>query len=168
MSEEWRPVPGHEAYEVSDRGRVRRVMPCGGATPGRILKAWQTLGYLYVGLWTANTQTRVAVHRLVATAFLPAPAAGCYQVAHRDGDRQNNVPANLYWATPTENAADRHSHGTDAVGENNPRAKLTEAEVVAIRGMRRLGSTQLQAAEAFGVCRQTVSDIERKRRWAHV
>jgi len=163
--EAWRPVPGWSEYEVSDVGRVRRIAGGKGAKKGRVLRPWVSVGYHYVGLWRSNKQKRVGVHVLVARAFLPPPIPGQTQVSHRDGVRLNNTPLNLRWATPIQNAADRWRHGTDAVGESNPMAKLTLEDVAAIKAMRARGFSQTAVAADFGVVRQTVSDIERGRRW---
>jgi len=47
------------------------------------------------------------IHRLVALAWLDNPE-GKSQVDHINGDRGHNHIVNLRWATPTENAANRH------------------------------------------------------------
>lgn len=165
-AEEWRPIPSWPEYEVSSIGRVRRVVAGQGAKAGRVLKPWISVGYQYVALWRANKQTRVAVHRLVALTFLPAPADDQTQVAHCDGDRLNNLPTNLRWASPTENAADRAEHGTGAAGEANPMALLSEDQAREIKA--RTSSADRDVAREFGVCRQTVSDIQAGRRWKHL
>lgn len=165
-AEEWRPIPSWPEYEVSSIGRVRRVAAGQGTKAGRVLTPWTSVGYQYVGLWRDNSRTSVAVHRLVALAFLPVPAEGQTQVAHCDGDSLNNVPANLRWASPTENASDRAEHGTGAAGEANPMARLSEDQAQAIKA--RTGSPDSVVAREFGVCRQTVSDIQSGRRWKHL
>lgn len=166
--EEWRAVPDWSEYEVSSHGRVRRVGCAHGATVGRVLKPWISVGYPFIALWRGNLETRVPVHRLVALAFLPSPAVGQYQVAHQNGVRTDNRPSNLRWATPTENASDRDAHGTGAKGERNPMARLTPESVIEIRVAATVGETQESIAKQFGVCRQTVSDIVNRRRWGHI
>lgn len=166
--EYWRMVPGFPEYQVSDQGRVKRVAGGGGATPGRILKPWATLGYQYVGLWSGGKQTRIGVHRLVAMAFLPPPKRGEYQVAHADGNRANNAPANLRWATAVDNAGDRDAHGTGAKGEENPRAKLTQAQVRELRRLFQSGHSCTLLAARFGICRQHAQAVALGQRWGHV
>lgn len=166
QTEEWRAIALWPEYQVSSFGQVRRSSVGQGARAGHELKPWISVGYRYVGLWRASKQTRIAVHRLVALAFLPAPEPGQNQVAHGDGDKLNNLPANLRWASPAENAADRNEHGTGAAGEANPMARLSEETARAIKSRR--GACQRDVAREFGVCRQTISDIQTGRRWAHL
>lgn len=73
--ERWFPVVGHEGfYKVSDHGRVKRIAPGKGATPGRVLAGGADKdGYVLVSLWANNKQTMCKVHRLVATAFIGPP-----------------------------------------------------------------------------------------------
>jgi hypothetical protein len=117
--ERWLPIAGYEGfYEVSDLGRVRSldrvVIERGGkARPmrGRILKPSRYLdGYLIVSLCNDRHHTR-AVHDLVARAFHGEPAPG-QQVCHFDGDKTNNLAANLRWDTQSANNLDAVRHGT--------------------------------------------------------
>lgn len=111
MPELWAPVEGYLGhYEVSNEGRVRsikRIEPL-------ILKVFLATGtgYPSVSLWIEGKGQRVAVHRLVALAFVPGWSPGL-QVRHMDGDRTNNNSNNLQWGTQAENEADKRLHGTN-------------------------------------------------------
>lgn len=97
--EEWRPVVGHDGYEVSSLGRVRSLdrytaHAHGAGTRrihGRILHptANGPYGYLSVQLPTG----RRYVHRLVAHAFL-GDVDGM-DVDHLDANPGNNMVTNL-------------------------------------------------------------------------
>jgi hypothetical protein len=63
---QWRPVPGHPAYEISERGRVRK------ADTGY---AVQIKGNA-VALWTDGVGVRCRVPALVAAAFAPCLPSG--------------------------------------------------------------------------------------------
>jgi hypothetical protein len=134
---EWRAIPGWPEYEVSECGEVRRVQGGLVARAGRTLKPWinKQTGYLQVGLWRNNRQSRMTVHRLVALAFLGAPPSPAHIVAHADGTRRNNHWTNLRWATQRENLSDTVLHGTDNRGARNGQAKIDEVCVKAIRRM---------------------------------
>lgn len=101
MELEWRPVVGYENYYlVSILGNVKPILRMG--TRGTILKAANKQGYKSVGLSVGNKRKHLAVHRLVAQAFIPNPDnKPC--VNHIDGTRDNNHASNLEWCTHQEN-----------------------------------------------------------------
>ena len=104
---EWKPVhtlPGYECcieYYVNDKGQIK-------STKGvieRILKQRiNKIGYAQVNLTQRIGRKRtvtVAVHTLVALAFLEQPLAnpgktkGCSRIKHIDGCKTNNAISNL-------------------------------------------------------------------------
>lgn len=164
--EEWRPFPGDRRYEVCSLGAVRN------ARTGRVLKPWLAgYGYWYVQLGANGMRT--SIHRLVALTFLGSPPTVLHEVAHNDGDRNNNTVANLRWATHAENVADTFRHGTARVpvfvGQNHPRATLTDSQVQEIR-RRHTGrrGVQIQLAREFGVSRYVIHHIFRGETWQHL
>ena len=118
MTEEWRPVVGFEGlYEVSSRGRVRsldrRVNTSSGTrlSRGQVLKGKRKNGYQEVSLGRNGSRNFRLVHRLVCEAFHGPAPEGKPWVLHRDGDKSNNTPGNLYWGDPKQNAQDMITHG---------------------------------------------------------
>ena len=98
--ERWRAVPGYDAYEVSDLGRVRRG-------PRVLRDQPHNGGYRHVQLWTDGKPRTGLLHVLVARAFIgPTPAD--HDVNHIDGDKSNNTLSNLEYATRSEN--NRHAY----------------------------------------------------------
>lgn len=102
-TENWVEVQGTDhLYEVSDRGRVRRV------GSGSCLKQHeQNRGYKQVIISVHGKTRLLLVHRLVAMAFLPNPD-NLPQVNHLDECKTNNDAANLEWCTAKQNIC----HGT--------------------------------------------------------
>ena len=98
MNEEiWKPVVGYEKwYEVSNKGRVRRI-------GGKILKQRPNQhGYPLTTICTDGKVRTIAVHRMVAMAFVPNPR-GVKCVNHIDENKANNNAENLEWVTHKEN-----------------------------------------------------------------
>lgn len=100
-TEVWRSVPGYaDCYQVSNLGRFRSSR--GIRQPSTI---WD--GYLRVTLEReTGKRTTVALHRLVAKAFVPNPE-NKPQVNHKNGDRCDCRAENLEWVTNSENQLHR-------------------------------------------------------------
>lgn len=83
-------------YEVSNKGTIKN------ANRDRVLKPWDNgNGYLYIKL--GRRTTNVAIHRLVAKAFIPNPD-NLKEVDHIDGNKYNNCVDNLRWVNRSDNA----------------------------------------------------------------
>jgi len=119
--EYWKSIPGYEGfYEVSDHGHVRSVwrrVKYGkhGLTvyKGREIK--QTLaknGYFTVKLSNFDGPKTAYVHHLVLRTFVGERPITIErgEIRHLDGNKQNNVLANLCYGTITENKDDWRKH----------------------------------------------------------
>lgn len=116
----WKTIADAPAYEVSDRGEVRRaVADWQGKYKGRLLKPSMNRGYASFVLCTDAGKITRKAHRLVCEAFNGSCPPGKDVCAHRDGDKTRNVPENVYWATAQENTDDREAHGRTARGETS-------------------------------------------------
>ena len=127
-TERWLSIPGHDNYEVSDLGRVRRSKPGKGARVGHVLRQRPNRdGYYYVRL-SGGSRDDVCheyVHRLVATAFLPQPSFledVELEAHHKKNDLTNNRLSNVEWVTPSENK----KQAWVTRRRNGRRSKLTE------------------------------------------
>ena len=159
--ETWLDVRGYEGlYEVSDHGRVR------SAKTGKIKMFTKNKieNRPFLGLWRNNKLKIFKPHTLVLTAFA-GPRPQGMECCHNDGDPWNNHVSNLRWDTPRNNQLDRAKHGTSNRGERCASAKLTEAQVRAIRADTRL---QREIAAEYGVRENTISRIKSRKRWGHL
>ncbi len=109
-TEVWKQIEEYDNYEVSSLGRVRN------SKTGRILKASNKGGYCSVGL-TGNKCKTLAVHQLVARAFIPN-LENKPQVNHKDKNGLNNNITNLEWATNKENSIHRSSGVKQKTNQN--------------------------------------------------
>ena len=96
--EHWKVIDEFPDYEVSDKGRIRRLTPKKHTYKGRIKKTYiNNAGYECVFFYKDKGYTRT-VHRLVAIAFLPKQE-GCNEINHKDENKLNNTVENLEWCT---------------------------------------------------------------------
>ena len=99
-------IPGFMGYYVSKTGSVYSRYVRGSR--GKLSNEFTPLipkkrpKYYSVSLYRDGKSTKIFVHRLVATVYVPNPKnKPC--VCHKDNDRTNNRVENLYWGTYKEN-----------------------------------------------------------------
>lgn len=168
MPEVWKDIPGFEGYEASDAGRIRSVDRWNHFGQyrrwlrGRILRSRvpRKSGYETI----VFSHTTALVHQLVMLAFVGPPPEGM-EVCHNDNDRLNNCLANLRYGTRQSNNLQKGEHGTSLQGERHHQARLTEAEVRAIKASNE-GLTVLAAR--YNVSDGHISGIKRGRYWRHL
>lgn len=103
-AEQWRVVCDIPCYEVSDRGRVRRI----GAEEPLQPKVTGKSPYQYVSLCWYGSEHYKTIHRLVAIAFIANPDNKPL-VDHINGIHTDNRVANLRWVTRSENQYNRRT-----------------------------------------------------------
>lgn len=133
--EQWRAVEGWPGYEVSDMGRVRSWRSQGRRAA--ITNSWKIMStgeqkYKEVRLRAPGRTVKIRVHVLVLLTFVGPPADG-QEVRHLDDCKHNNKLSNLCWGTRCENTDDKRRNNRIPQGEKHYAAKLTDADVVAIR-----------------------------------
>lgn len=131
-------------------------------------------------LWTALTNSdgygrmRVGGRPLLAHRISwkihngPIPAGMC--ILHRCDTPACVNPAHLFLGTQLDNIRDRDAkkRHVSTPGEQHGRAKLTEAQVLAIRAEYATGAKQASLAERFCMSVPTISKIVRRETWVHV
>ena len=111
----WKPVVGYEGlYECSNLGNVRSLNYRHTNTIKNLSLSLNKDGYVQVKLWKNCKGKVLAVHRLVAEAFVPNPN-NRPQIDHINTDKTNNTvwfnedgsvnyeKTNLRWVTKKEN-----------------------------------------------------------------
>lgn len=165
--ETWKKVIDFPEYEVSTLGNVRRITAAQGTRAGKLLKPYNSCGYLKVCLISGERKRKVAVHRIVLETFTEQPN-GKLDCCHWNGIRTDNRLENLRWASRSENMKDAKRHGTLALGERNGHAKLTGEKVQRIRELRKSGIKITDMAKMFNVSSWTISDVCAHRNWRHI
>lgn len=167
-------IPGYPRYLACERGYLYSSNYKNSGQTKRLKPAKDACGYLRTMLQRADGSYRtVKVHRVIALAF-HGKSSGL-QVNHIDGDKTNNRPSNLEYATHSENI--QHAFDTGLIrpkrGSLNGMSKITEEEVRAIRqhaasNGRYYGRKML--AEKYGISEAHIKDIVSRRRdiWPHV
>lgn len=103
-NEQWKTIKGYSEYEVSNRGRIRKL-------DGQELKQYINCKTGYVSVWLksdAGESRMFLTHRVVAEAFIPNPD-NLEQVDHKDADKTNNTVANLRWVSRKFNNSRRRA-----------------------------------------------------------
>ena len=81
-------------------------------------------------------------------------------------------PNHVYITTRSEMTTALYAKGhlkpANQKGTKNPNAKLTEADVRAIRRRKEAGATHMELAEEYGVTKTTISMIHNRKLWSHV
>jgi hypothetical protein len=100
------------------------------------------------------------LHRSVMSVILDRKLGRDEFVCHRDDDRRNNWPDNLYLGDHSSNAADSLRNGGRVRGEQHPFAKLSDEQVREIRRALARGEWGQDLAHVYGVHKSTISRIK--------
>ena len=154
-----KPIPGHLGFYVNDNGDII-------GKRGKILKGHvDRCGYKEV-LFSENGRTKnYLAHRLVLSAFSPIENMNEYDVNHKNGNKLDNRPSNLEWATRSENVKHSYKNGLQSK-VTNPHGTfkvLSENDVQRIFKLHNKGLLNREIAEIIGCSRELISRKIRER-----
>ena len=164
MVEEWKPICGFEGlYNISNHGNVYSLV-----SDKQLKLAKGKRGYFTIRIYKDRKGHTLAVHRLVALAFMEnVENKRC--VNHIDGNKRNNTLSNLEWATDSENS--RHAYATglmsDRFGTNNGCAKINDEIALEVKLLMRDGVNCLEISRRLNISHHIVYGIK-KGGWKHV
>jgi hypothetical protein len=116
------PVPMAPGYFASEDGRIFSATGWRGKSYRELIQDLNSYGYPSVRVVINGRRRRIAVHRLIASAFIGEKPTVFHQLRHLDGDQTNNSKTNLAWGTAADNAADRGQHGRTSKGKRHSAA----------------------------------------------
>lgn len=171
--ENWKDIPGYEGYyQVSDKGRVKRVKYPRKKTGG-ILSPCDYIGYKSVQLCMNGIPTMHRVHKLVMLAFVGMRPDGL-EINHINGVPSDNQLSNLEYVTHEENMR----HADKVLGRWDARRKPPKPNAFKhltpdiVRDIRRLVANgevyQNVLAEHYGVTKGTISRIVSRQSYPEV
>lgn len=174
MDEEWRPLPGHDGYDVSSLGRVRSWRSLNGRgglkDSPHFLRPYvaefgpSKIPYERISLRKARKLNVAFVHHLIAAVFIGERPPG-FVVRHLNGNSLDNRIENIAYGTYADNMMDAMRHGTLLVGARSPMSVVNEYDVAFIR------SDDIHTLEwiskAFGISVSQVFRIKQNYSWSH-
>jgi hypothetical protein len=168
MQEVWKDIKDFEGfYQVSNLGNVKRLKGKGSVSERLLCRKIDRYGYVKRVLCRYGKCFFLTEHRLVANSFIENPENKA-TVNHINGIKTDNRVENLEWNTQLENKQNAVNSGlTNLKGNNHPRSKLTEIQVLEIKDVG-LSKTKTFLSKKYGVSRITISRIINNVNWNHI
>lgn len=173
MVEIWKDVVGYEGfYQVSNFGNIKRIGSFKGVNKlyldNYYLKHKDNgKGYFRVKLSVNGKIKMIMVHRIIAEAFVTR-IKNKNVINHKDGNKKNNALLNLEWCTQSENCIHASKIGllSNKKGENHPKSKLTNEDILTIRSLD--VNNFFLLAEKYNVSYSTIMRIISRKTWSHI
>lgn len=176
--EEWKRIPNYSLYAASKKGYIKTFNWKNTGTERIMKPAPDRLGYLRTMLKNDNGKyCTIKVHRIIAQTFIPNPD-NKPQINHINAIKSDNRAINLEWCTQSENMKHAYKNNLKSVkGENNPATKLTDKQVLEIRGKYTYGRkggvikgavTKPMLAREYGVKISVIKGIVTNNTWKHI
>ena len=157
-------------YIVSTEGKIYSTKNVGRGKYHKELKQRKNQdGYLLVTTGKNAYRKGIAVHRIIAKAFIPNPD-NLPEVDHIDNNKENNNVNNLRWISSFDNKS-RIPFEVRSIThkcELNGRAKLNSNDVSQIRKLFAEGESQYKIAKLYNRGWSTIHNIITGKTWQGV
>ena len=183
-NEIWKPILGVKSglydgyYEVSNLGRVKMLPRLLNHNKGmrvskeKIVTGSNSHGYKIVSFKKDGIKAVVAVHILVARAFIENPCPDKFKIVnHLNSDRADNRVENLEWCDHSRNAKHAIEAGKLKITKGSERstAILNDKKVLAIKLLYKTGEfSHWSLSELFNVGKTTIQKILNGDKWKHI
>ena len=157
----WKPIPNYPEYYAS---RTGQILSTKRKSPIIMKQITTTDGHKYVFMYIDGKMKKVWVHRAVLLAWKGFPEEG-QQGRHLNDNPGENDITNLAWGTSLENANDKRLNGRIPMGEKSVSHKLTESQVIEIRGLHGK-KTLRELARIYGVFHTCIRRAALGIKWA--
>lgn len=111
----WKVINDYPEYEISNMGRIKYPIRKGIIPVTKRITYGGRSGDGYNSFSVKNSNNdikRIAIHRFVASEFIPNP--NNYEIVnHKDGNKNNNHIENLEWCSRSENI--QHAYDNDLI-----------------------------------------------------
>jgi hypothetical protein len=125
-------------------------------------------GYERIQTGTRPRRRWIRAHRAAWMLFY-GPIPEGMDVCHCCDNPSCVHPGQLFLGTHADNMTDMVEKGRSLRGERHPNAKLTEADIKAIRTQYAAGGvTGRELGERYGVATNVIYEIAKRRKWRHV
>jgi hypothetical protein len=166
----WKDIEKYKGiYMISNFGRVKSLKRKWKLKDFIMSAYLDKRGYFNINLFIKHQIKHFYVHRLVAQAFLPLNTENKRTINHIDGNKINNIPSNLEWATDQENITHAVQNGfINTRGENSKMSKLKTDDILKIRDLFNKTKNYKMISKQFNIHARTVYKIINKERWKHI
>lgn len=135
----WSKVEGYVNTYVNENGDVRLLNSNGELVTTKVFEWKTTKGtYLYAKVISDSFNiVNKAIHQLVCVTYhgLPPNDGYIYEPNHIDGDKHNNRPDNLEWATRSKNAQHAVDNGLCSYGIRIKATNIEDGTVLSFNSM---------------------------------
>lgn len=159
----WRPIPGYPQYYASRDGQILSLK---SKYPLIMKQMTSADGYKHVFMYVNGKMKKMRVHRAVLLSWKGLPEKG-QEGRHLNDNPEDNEVDNLEWGTRLQNVNDKRINGGLPIGERSGSHKLTEQQVIEIKGL--YGKKSLRELGAmYGVSHTCIRRAALGIKWAHL